>query len=584
MLNAWVEKSPLRQCAMTAIHIMPALLLQKPSKSSKSKDHTLALERRLKLWKEGEFLQLMREAEALQLRLPKGIAKRDIATTSKEFRDRMQKGNVNGAIKLLTNNMQGGVLPLNEETINMLRQKHPKSQNPNEDFLLQGPEPTVEPIIFDVIDEAMVMKAAQLTQGGSGPSGLDGDGWRHILTSRGYRDAGNDLRVAIAAVTRSLCSEIINDDSIGPLMASRLIPLNKMPGLRPIGVGEVLRRIIGKVVMSTLKPDVVKACANSQMCGHKSGSEAAIHAMKAMYENNDTDAVLLVDAENAFKSLNRKAFLHNIGITCPVIAIFVRNSYTVPTRLFVIGGTEIQSEEGTTQGDPLGMAIYAIGTTPLLDLLAESTEERETAFADDITAAGKIDGLRKWWDELTTIGPPFGYFPKPANSWLIVKPELYEEAVASFNGTNLQISTDGSKHLGAVIGSEAYKQRYLKEKTETWMREITLLFNIAITQPQAAYSCFTAGYQHKLTYFMRTIIGCEEQLIRVDEIIRHKFIPALTGGHVINDLERQLLSLPPRLGGLGIKIFSQVTNKEYENSKSVTVELQEQITGTNIDQ
>ena len=166
--------------------------------------------------------------------------------------------------------------------------------------------------------------------------------------------------------------------------------------------------------------------------------------MKAMYENNDTDAVLLVDAENAFNSMNRKAFLHNIGITCPIIAIFVRDN------LFVIGGTEIQSEEGTTQGDPLGMAIYAIGTTPLLDLLAESTEERETAFADDITAAGKIDGLRKWLDELTTIGPPFGYFPKPSRSWLIVKPERYDEAVAIFNGTNIQISLAGSKHLGRL--------------------------------------------------------------------------------------------------------------------------------------
>ena len=430
----------------------------------------------------------------------------------------------------------------------------------------------------------MVMKAAQLTQGGSGPSGLDGDGWRHILTSRGYGDAGNDLRVAIAAVTRSLCSETINDDSIGPLMASRLIPLNKMPGLRPIGVGEVLRRIIGKVVMSTLKPDVVKACANSQMCGHKSGSEAAIHAMKAMYENNDTDAVLLVDAENAFNSLNRKAFLHNIGITCPVIAIFVRNSYTVPTRLFVIGGTEIQSEEGTTQGDPLGMAIYAIGTTPLLDLLAESTEERETAFADDITAAGKIDGLRKWWDELTTIGPPFGYFPKPSKSWLIVKPERYDEAVAMFNGTNIQISLEGSKHLGAVIGSENFKRTYLEEKVSTWVQELTLLSKIATTQPQAAYSCFTAGYQHKLTYFLRTISGCEEHLVPVDEVIRHKFIPALTGGHVVNELERQLLALPPRLGGLGLKIFSQNAVEEYQNSTSVTVELQEQILGTIIEE
>ena len=125
----------------------------------------------------------MREADALQQRDPMGHSKKDLATTSKAFRDQMQKGNVNGAIKLLTNNMQGGVLPLNEETINLLRQKHPKSQEPKAEFLLQGPEPTVQAITFDIfkVDEAMVMKAAQFTKGGSGPSGLDGDGWRHIL-------------------------------------------------------------------------------------------------------------------------------------------------------------------------------------------------------------------------------------------------------------------------------------------------------------------------------------------------------------------------------------------------------------------
>ena len=125
------------------------------------------------------------------------------------------------------------------------------------------------------------------------------------------------------------------------------------------------------------------------------------------------------------------------------------------------------------------MAIYAIGTTPLLDLLAESTEERETAFADDITAAGKIDGLRKWWDELTTTG----YFPKPSKSRLIVKPERYDEVVAIYNGTNIQISLEGSKHLGAVIGSENFKRTYLEEKVSTWVQKLTLLSKIATTQP-----------------------------------------------------------------------------------------------------
>ena len=223
------------------------------------------------------------------------------------------------------------------------------------------------------------------------------------------------------------------------------------------------------------------------------------------------------------------------------------------------------------------MVIYAIGTTPMLNIIANcADEQREVAFADDITAAGQINGLRKFWDELLTVGP-FGYFPKPSKSWLTVKPDQCENAVATFNGTKVQISIEGSKHLGAVIGSDAFKQRYLDEKVETWIREINLLSDIVVTEPQTAYSCFTAGYQHKLTFFLRTIVGCEEQFLRVEESIRHKFIPALTEGQIVNDIERQLLSLPPKLGGLGINIFCRIANSECENSK-VTVDLQEQIT------
>jgi len=57
--------------------------------------------------------------------------------------------------------------------------------------------------------------------------------------------------------------------------------------------------------------------------------------------------------------------------------------------LFVISGVEIKSRKGTTQGDPLGMIIFAIGTTPLLEIIHTTTPDnsnRYVAFANDITA------------------------------------------------------------------------------------------------------------------------------------------------------------------------------------------------------
>lgn len=159
--------------------------------------------------------------------------------------------------------------------------------------------------------------------------------------------------------------QINNTTSLEALIARRLIPLDKNPGLRPIGVGEVLRRIAGKVVMEVVKEDVMISVGSLQLCGGQdAGCEAAIHAMHDIFKNSETEAVLLVDADNAFNSINREALLHNIEYLCPSISTFVYNCYVVPARLFVIGGRELKSQEGTTQGDPTAM-----GTCNRLDTI-----------------------------------------------------------------------------------------------------------------------------------------------------------------------------------------------------------------------
>ena len=90
----------------------------------------------------------------------------------------------------------------------------------------------------------------------------------------------------------------------------------------------IIRRIIGKCVTRVAKQDVINASGAMQVCvGQKSGGEAAIHAMRNIFEADETDAALLVDASNAFNSLNRAVTLNNIRVLCPLIATFVTNTY-----------------------------------------------------------------------------------------------------------------------------------------------------------------------------------------------------------------------------------------------------------------
>ena len=69
-----------------------------------------------------------------------------------------------------------------------------------------------------------------------------------------------ELRRSLARITKKPCSQKLScHESLEALLASQLIRLNKPPGVRPTGIGEVLRRIIGKPIMSVVKKEVVQA-------------------------------------------------------------------------------------------------------------------------------------------------------------------------------------------------------------------------------------------------------------------------------------------------------------------------------------
>ena len=71
----------------------------------------------MKLWQSGNWLDLLQGSLTIQKNLKYVYKANAIDQISRKFAEKMQRGNVNEALKLLMNNMQHGILPLNEETI-----------------------------------------------------------------------------------------------------------------------------------------------------------------------------------------------------------------------------------------------------------------------------------------------------------------------------------------------------------------------------------------------------------------------------------------------------------------------------------
>ena len=180
--------------------VLPSLLLQKPCKKSKTKD-CAALQRRLTLWHDGNVLELLKESATIQVTLKSVNTRNAIGEILKKFVKEMQQGNVNGEIKLLANNMQNGVLPLNETKLELLRQKHPKASPATESVLLTEDVEKVHLIKFENITEESVRKAALKTKVGSSLSAMDAEGWRRILTSKQFSNSSSELCKAIVRMT-----------------------------------------------------------------------------------------------------------------------------------------------------------------------------------------------------------------------------------------------------------------------------------------------------------------------------------------------------------------------------------------------
>ena len=229
---------------------------------------------------EGNLNELTLEGRTIQGRLSKSNKPMATQNLSRSFANLMFAGKTKAALDLLSRAENGGILHLHDPSDpsdpnspsvrDTLINKHPQGQRAHPECIVPSPPQEIHPVVFD----ANAIRSASLrTTGSAGPSGLDAYEWRRLCTA--FNGSSTGLCSALAQAAKRLCTSHVDPRSVSPLLACRLIALDKHPGVRPIGIGDTARRIIAKAALFTIRPDVQAATGCIQLCGGQiSGIEA----------------------------------------------------------------------------------------------------------------------------------------------------------------------------------------------------------------------------------------------------------------------------------------------------------------------
>ena len=285
----------------------------------------------------------------------------------------------------------------------------------------------------------------------------------------------------------------------------------------------------------------------------------------------------MVDASNAFDSLNRTAMLLHARVLWPRCARYLFNTYCGWSMLVVRDASEcLYSKEGVTQGDPLSMFMYAIGTLPLIRSLHNPSHWTQVWYADDASAGGSLRDICDWFSLLCSRGPAFGYFPEPSKSF-VVGEHCRSEAEALFQGLGVHVVT-GHRYLGGFIGDLNQRNVFVQKKVNNWVNHVHVFGDIALSQPQLAYTAVTRSLQFEWTFLLRVLHDGGALFQDLESSLASNFLPAIFGVEV-SSAERDLFSLPLQMGGLGITNPVTAASSCFSSSIHSTTSLVKFITG-----
>ena len=359
-----------------------------------------------------------------------------------------------------------------------------------------------------------------------------------------------------------LCKQIQNGSAPGNqlLTASRLVALDKEDnGVRPIAVGEMVYRLVAKVILR--KQFATDQLASFQLGVQSPGGvEPIVHLLQHAVDGDlkGYTHICLADFKNAFNSVSRVAVSAATLTYAPEFYKPAKWAYNEPSALVMYDGTVITSSEGVRQGDPLGPLLFSLAIRDTLQQLQKQLEQTSrrglpppivVAYLDDVYI---ISG-----QEIT---------PQQLERHLQQAPiSLNRQKTKSYNLRDLRQL--GLRTLGSFIGSQAGKKEFLQRKTEELQQVLDRLQDLP---KQHALLLLRASTTSLLRHLPRTLQGQElqEEFQGIDQRLL-QMVKHLQGSTDSKPLDQDLVALPTRLGGLGITLYAETASLAYQNSRTI---------------
>ena len=503
------------------------------------------------------------------------------ASQLKHADKQISMGRISRGIKALN---QSAVAPATDTNIRVMRGLHPTDGLPTPETR-NAPAPAAD---IDMTKTQMTKILHSFPRGTSG--GMSG--WTPELLLALCRVGLGDFAKNFTALLLDIAKGNVHGEHRRFIFSAKAIahyketpPEHQDPSLRPISIGELIRRAAGKHVLKLSEKQAgAYLIARGQVAiGRKGGAEALIHACTATVTAYRTDPAyedrvyLQADRRNAFNLVSRDKFLQVCKKHAPEAYPYALAAYGDRTYVHY-ADVAINSESGSQQGCPLGMLLFCLAAADADDQIAKELLEAlelKCDYADDQQMAGTLEAVAAFHEAQKKVAAEYGFEYNKAKYRVSCHPHRKAEVLArlGLDESNWvpfeQLQVLGTPignpdEVGAAIGK-------LVDQAKKKFKKFTLLPN-----KHRAATALHYGATSLMTHFMRTCRTPQSLIQELDDALLET---AATIHEVPADEKHKTrLAMGYKEGGFGYRVSAPYTDIAYAASVSETISLAKQLT------